>query len=99
MKLTKTQDNDALTCCISGRLDTVTSPDLIKEITILPAEIKLLVLDFEGLEYISSAGIRAVLTAQKKMGKQGALKLRHVCPAVQEVFELTGFADILDIEK
>lgn len=99
MQLTKTQVKDTLTYVLSGRLDTVTAPDLCKEIETMPVEIKQLVLDFDGLEYISSAGIRAVLTAQKKMNKQGNLTLRHVCPSVLEVFELTGFADILHIEK
>lgn len=99
MKITKTQTGEEITYVVSGRLDTVTAPDLGKEIEALPKEIKLLVLDFDGLEYISSAGIRTVLTAQKKMNKQGALKLRHVCQAVQDVFDLTGFSDILTIER
>ena len=99
MKITKTQAGQTITYVVSGRQYTVTAPDLGKEIDAVTPDIKELVLDFDGLEYISSAGIRTVLTAQKKMNKQGVLKLRHVCPAVLDVFELTGFADILTIEK
>ena len=99
MKITKSQTGEEITFVVSGRLDTVTSPDLSKEIEDLPKEIKHLVLDCDGLEYISSAGIRTVLTAQKKMNKQGTLKLRHVCQEVQDVFDLTGFSDILTIER
>ena len=62
------------------------------------ADVRELILDMKGLEYISSAGLRVLLAAQKKMNKQGVMKLTDVCDAVMEVFEMTGFADILTIE-
>ena len=81
-----------------GRLDTTTAPALDKTITQDVAGAKNLVLDFKGLEYISSAGLRVLLGAQKRMQKSGSMKLVNVCEAVMEVFEMTGFADILTIE-
>lgn len=83
---------------ISGRLDTNTAPVLEKTIREDILENATLVLDMKELEYISSAGLRVLLSAQKRMQKNGAMKLRNVCETVQEVFELTGFSDILDIE-
>ena len=81
-----------------GRLDTTTAPALDKTINEDIAGTKKLILDFGGLEYISSAGLRVLLSAQKKMQKIGAMKVTNVCEAVMEVFEMTGFADILVIE-
>ena len=83
---------------IIGRLDTTTAPELDKTINEDMADVKHLVLNFKGLEYISSAGLRVLLGAQKKMQKIGAMKLVNVCEEVMEVFEMTGFADILTIE-
>ena len=83
---------------IVGRLDTITAPNLDKIITEELGDTKHLVLDMKGLEYISSAGLRVLLGAQKKMQKIGSMKVIHVCAAVMEVFEMTGFADIFDIE-
>ena len=83
---------------ITGRLDTTTAPALDKAIAENINAIKNLVLDFKGLEYISSAGLRVLLSAQKKMQKIGEMKVIHVCEEVMEVFEITGFADILVIE-
>ena len=83
---------------IVGRLDTITAPALDKTITEDIGDTKNLVLDVKGLEYISSAGLRVLLGAQKKMQKIGSMKVVHVCEAVMEVFEMTGFADILVIE-
>ena len=83
---------------VSGRLDTTTAPVLDKTISEDISANTDLVLDLKGLEYISSAGLRVLLSAQKRMQKNGAMKLRNVCETVQEVFELTGFSDILDIE-
>lgn len=83
---------------IKGRLDTVTAPKLEEEINALPSEVKELVLDMACLEYVSSAGLRVILSAQKKMSKLGGMKLLSVCDAVMEVFEITGFVDILVIE-
>ena len=89
---------DTTTIEIVGRLDTITAPALDKTINedIDPATN--LVLDVKGMEYISSAGLRVLLNAQKKLQKCGSMKLVGVCQAVMEVFEMTGFADILVIE-
>ena len=83
---------------LAGRLDTTTAPVLDKTINEDVGDAKNLVLDLKGLEYISSAGLRVLLGAQKKMQKIGSMKLINVCEAVMEVFEMTGFADILTIE-
>ena len=83
---------------IAGRLDTITAPALDKTINEDVADAKNLVLDLKGMEYISSAGLRVLLGAQKKMQKLGSMKLINVCEEVMEVFEMTGFADILVIE-
>ena len=83
---------------LSGRLDTTTAPALDKTINADLGDAKKLVLDFKNLEYISSAGLRVLLSTQKKMQKSGSMKLIHVCEDVMEVFEMTGFADILNIE-
>ena len=82
-----------------GRLDTTTAPALDKTINEDIGDTKNLVLDLKGLEYISSAGLRVLLSAQKKMQKIGSMKLVGVSEAVMEVFEMTGFSDILTIEK
>ena len=83
---------------IVGRLDTITAPALDKTINEDLGDTKNLVLDVKGMEYISSAGLRVLLGAQKKMQKIGSMKVKNVCEAVMEVFEMTGFADILVIE-
>lgn len=83
---------------IAGRLDTTTAPVLEKKINEEANDAKNLVLDLNGLEYISSAGLRVLLGAQKKMQKIGSMKVKNVCAEVMEVFEMTGFADILTIE-
>ena len=83
---------------LAGRLDTTTAPDLDKTIQQDVADAKDLVLDFKKIEYISSAGLRVLLGAQKKMQKIGTMKLINVRETVMEVFEMTGFADILTIE-
>lgn len=84
---------------IVGRLDTITAPVLDKTINEDMGEAKNLVLDVKGMEYISSAGLRVLLTAQKKMQRIGSMKVINVCDEVLEVFEMTGFADILSIER
>ena len=89
---------EVTTIDIVGRLDTTTAPELDKTINEDTADVKNLVLNFKGLEYISSAGLRVLLGAQKKMQKVGTMKLINVCEEVMEVFEMTGFADILVIE-
>ena len=83
---------------IAGRLDTITAPALEKTINEDVADVLDLVLDVKGMEYISSAGLRVLLGSQKKMQKIGSMKVINVCPEVMEVFEMTGFADILVIE-
>lgn len=83
---------------IVGRLDTITAPALDKTINEDLGDTTNLVLDVKGMEYISSAGLRVLLAAQKKMQKIGSMKVINVCPEVMEVFEMTGFADILVIE-
>ena len=83
---------------IVGRLDTITAPALDKTINEDIGDTKNLVLDVKGMEYISSAGLRVLLSAQKKMQKTGSMKVTGVCAEVMEVFEMTGFADILVIE-
>lgn len=89
---------DVTTIEIAGRLDTTTAPVLEKTINEDIGDAKNLVLDVNGLEYISSAGLRVLLGAQKKMQKIGSMKVVNVCAEVMEVFEMTGFADILVIE-
>lgn len=82
-----------------GRLDTTTAPALDKTVNEDIGDAKVLVLDLKGLEYISSAGLRVILSAQKKMQKCGTMKVANVCEGVMEVFEMTGFADILKFES
>ena len=89
---------EVTTIKIVGRLDTTTAPELDKTINEDITDVKNLVLNFKGLEYISSAGLRVLLGAQKKMQKIGTMKLTNVREEVMEVFEMTGFADILTIE-
>lgn len=81
-----------------GRLDTTTAPALDKTINNDIEGTKNLVFDFKNLEYISSAGLRVLLSAQKKMQKIGSMRLRNVCEDLMEVFEMTGFVDILKFE-
>ena len=83
---------------VAGRLDTITAPALDKTINEDIEGTKDLVLDLGGLEYISSAGLRVLLAAQKKMQRIGSMKVKNVCDSIMEVFEITGFADILEIE-
>ena len=83
---------------IVGRLDTTTAPSLEKTLSDDMGDTKNLIFDFKGLEYISSAGLRVLLSTQKRMQKIGSMKVINVCQEVMEVFEITGFADILTIE-
>ena len=89
---------EVTTIDIVGRLDTTTAPELDKTINEDLADVKNLVLNFKGLEYISSAGLRVLLSTQKKMQKRGVMKVINVCEEIMDVFEMTGFADILTIE-
>ena len=83
---------------VAGRLDTITAPMLDKTINEDIPGVKNLILDLKEVAYVSSAGLRVLLSAQKKMQKVGSMKVRNVCAEVMEVFEMTGFADILVIE-
>ena len=89
---------DELVLEITGRVDTITAPALDKTINENLEGVKTLILDLKSLEYISSAGLRVLLSAQKKMQQVGVMKVVNVCELVMEVFEMTGFADILNIE-
>ncbi len=92
------KNENVLTLKLEGRIDTTTAPILESHINELPAETTSLIIDLEQINYISSAGLRVLLSAQKKMNKIGTIKLVHVCESVLEVFEITGFVDILTIE-
>ncbi len=98
LNITKTEDNEKTVFSLGGRLDTITSPELEKELKASLDGVKTLVLDFEGLSYISSAGLRVLLSAQKVMNRQGEMKITHVNDTIREIFEVTGFTDILTIE-
>ena len=89
---------DQVTIAVAGRLDTTTAPALEKAINEGIQEEKHLILDIKEVEYISSAGLRVLLGAQKMMQKIGSMKVLNVCEEIMEIFEMTGFDDILDIE-
>ena len=97
MKIDKNLEGNNLTITLEGRLDTNTAPDLEKEVESLDG-IENLTFDFEKLEYISSAGLRIILALQKIMNNQGSMTIKNVNDKVKEVFEITGFSDILTIE-
>ena len=98
MRMEKKNEGTSLTLALSGRLDTITSPELENEIKVGLGGVTELVFDLSGLEYISSAGLRVLLTAQKIMNKQGRMVVRNVSGAIQDIFEVTGFTEILTIE-
>ena len=98
MTIEKKMNGEALTLIVSGRLDTQTAPELEKELDSVLADIKELTFDFANLEYVSSAGLRVILKAQKAMNAQGSMKLTGVNDSIMEVFDITGFLDILTIE-
>lgn len=98
MTIEKNLKGTELTITIIGRLDTTTAPQLEAEIKNSVAGIEKLVLDFASLEYLSSAGLRVLLGAQKTMNKQGEMIVKNVNETINEVFEVTGFIDILTIE-
>ena len=98
MTITKTQNGSSLTVALEGRLDTTTAPELEAELKNSLNDVTELILNFEKLDYISSAGLRVLLSAHKTMAAKGAMKVTHVNEIVQEVFEVTGFSDILTIE-
>ncbi len=98
MTIEKKVNGTELVMAISGRMDTSTAPQFEAEIKNSLDSIEMLVLDFENLEYVSSAGLRVILTAQKIMNKQGKMVIKNVSEVISEVFEITGFVDILTIE-
>lgn len=98
MTINKVPEGEKLTVSIVGRLDTTTAPNLESEFKSSLDGVKELVIDMGGLEYISSAGLRVLLSAQKVMNKQGSMTLINVGDVVMEVFEVTGFSDILTIQ-
>ena len=98
LNINKTIEDGNALFSLEGRLDTVTAPELEQELKSVLPELNTLTLDFEKLEYISSAGLRVLLSAQKTMAKQGGMKLIHVNETIMEIFEVTGFSDILTIE-
>lgn len=98
MTIIKKCEGDKLTLTLSGRLDTNTAPQLEGELSSSISGVKDLTLDFKGIDYVSSAGLRVLLQAQKIMNRQGSMRLLNVNSSVMEVFEITGFADILTVE-
>lgn len=98
MTIEKNINGTELTVTLVGRLDTTTAPQLEREVKLNIVGVKKLILDFAGLEYLSSAGLRVLLALQKSMNKQGEMIIRNVNETIREIFELTGFIDILTIE-
>lgn len=97
MTINKEQHDAAMILHLSGRLDTTTAPELESEISALPETVKDLTIDMSEVSYISSAGLRVLLVAQKTMSKVGTMTVTGVCAAVREVLDITGFSDILTI--
>jgi anti-sigma B factor antagonist len=97
MKIEKNLDGEVLTLSLEGRLDTLTTPDLEKEVSDLKG-VKKVIFDFEKLEYISSSGLRVLLATQKIMNNQGEMVIKNSNMAIKKIFNVTGFADILTVE-
>ena len=98
LNITKNTNETELTVGLIGRLDTTTAPELEKELKASLDSVTTLVIDMTALDYISSAGLRVLLSAQKTMNKQGEMKVVHVNETIMEIFEVTGFADVLTIQ-
>ena len=98
MNINKVLEGTKLELEIAGRLDTITAPELDAEIKQNMDDVECLVLNFKGVEYISSAGLRVLLATQKSMGKKGKMIVKEVNDTVMEIFNITGFVDILTIE-
>lgn len=99
MEIIKSQEGTTLTLALKGRLDTTTAPSLEAAVKADLDTVGALKFDFKELEYISSAGLRVLLSAQKLMRGKGSMTITNVCDEIMEVFEITGFTDILTIEK
>lgn len=97
MTITETKNGSALTVALEGRLDTMTAPELEEKLNAALTGVTELTFDLEKLEYISSAGLRVLLSAQKTMNRQGSMKVLHANEMILEIFEVTGFSDILTI--
>ena len=98
MTIEKKINGEEVTLIVSGRLDTQTAPELENELDSVLSGIKELIFDMTNLEYVSSAGLRVILKAQKAMNQQGSMKITGVNDSIMEVFDITGFLDILTIE-
>lgn len=98
MQINKTQTDASLTVALEGRLDTTTAPQLETELKRSLNGITALTLDLAGLEYLSSAGLRVILSAQKVMNRQGSMVVKNANDTIMEIFEVTGFSDILNLE-
>ena len=98
MKITSAKEGTKLTISLKGRLDTNTAPELEAAVNNDIAGVTELIFDFDKLEYISSAGLRVLLTAQKIMNSQGTMVIKNVCNDINDVFEITGFCDVLNVE-
>ena len=98
MTINKKQNGSTTVIELQGRLDTITAPELENELSTVLSQANELEFDFSGLDYISSAGLRVLLSAQKVMSRKGGMKVLHVNDIVKEVFDVTGFSDILTIE-
>lgn len=98
LNIEKKKDGPELTVALAGRLDTVTAPELEKELKVCLEGVTMLSFDMAELEYISSAGLRVLLSVQKLMSRQGEIKVFHVNETIMEFFEVTGFSDFLTIE-
>lgn len=98
MTINKVLNQDELVVGVSGRLDTVTAPELEASLGNELEKVKSLAFDFSGLEYLSSAGLRVILACQKAMNKQGSMVIKNANSAIREIFDITGFSDIINIE-
>lgn len=98
MTINKGKNGSELTLTLEGRLDTTTAPMLEKELKQEIGRVDLLIVDFADVEYISSAGLRVLLAAQKVMNRQGQMIIRNVNDTISDIFEITGFSDVLTIE-
>ena len=99
MLINKEANGNELTVALDGRLDTTTAPQLESELSNSLNDVKTLVIDMKKLVYISSAGLRVLLKTQKTMNKQGTMTVKNISQEIQDIFEVTGFDEILNIEK
>ena len=99
MKINEKKDGNSLILQLEGRLDTVSAPELEEHLNKIPESVTDLIFNLAGLKYMSSAGLRLLLAAQKRMAARGSMKVTHVNDVIMEIFEVTGFTDLLTIEK